>query len=112
MPLAEMPRGVAGLLKCPCNRGGLRVKPVAFVQLPLLLAGIEIGIDVLSRGKLSGEDSHSGWRADGGGVVRLGETHALGCEAIDVRRLNLSAVAAQIGEAHVVDKDLHDIGAV
>ena len=43
------------------------------------------------------------------GIVELGETDALGGEAVEVRRLDLAAVATQIGKAHVISHDEDDV---
>jgi hypothetical protein len=44
-------------------------------------------------------------------AVEIGESQAAGCQPIQVRRFDLSAKAAQIGETHVVRHDQQDIGA-
>jgi hypothetical protein len=44
-----------------------------------------------------------------GGIVELREANAVRREAVDVRRANLRAVAADVGKAHVVRQDEHDI---
>ena len=45
-----------------------------------------------------------------GVVVELRELHPLGGEAVDVRRVDLAAVAADVGPAHVVRHDEEDVG--
>src|SRR5437868_3665439 len=42
-------------------------------------------------------------------VVELAEAHAALRERINVRRVNLTAVASEIGEAHVVGDDEDDV---
>ena len=45
-------------------------------------------------------------------VVELREANAALRERIDVRRGNLAAVAAEVGEAHVIHEDDEDVGAL
>ena len=47
--------------------------------------------------------------AAAGGVVALGEPQAVCRQGIEVRRGDLAAVAAQVGEAHVIDQDHDDV---
>ena len=42
-------------------------------------------------------------------VVELREAHAVRGQAVEVRRADLAAVAAEIREAHVVGEDQHDV---
>ena len=49
-------------------------------------------------------------RAAAGGVVELGEPEPAGGERVQVRRADLAAVAAEVGEAHVVGQDDDDVG--
>ena len=44
-----------------------------------------------------------------GGVVELGEAQTVGREAIEVRRLNLTAVTAEVGKAQIVGEDEDDV---
>src|SRR3954471_22362429 len=44
-------------------------------------------------------------RTAAGRVVELREADALGCELVDVRRRDFTAVALEVGVAHVVDED-------
>ena len=46
--------------------------------------------------------------ATAGRVVKLRETEPAGSERVEVRRLNLAAVTADVGEAHVVTHDDDD----
>ena len=46
-----------------------------------------------------------------GCVVELGETGAVGCELVEVGSLDFTSVAAEIGEAHVVNENDDDVGA-
>ena len=48
-------------------------------------------------------------RAQRGGV-EVGQPHALGGDAVDEGRLDVGAVAAELGEADVVEHDQHDVG--
>ncbi len=49
-------------------------------------------------------------RPAAGGVVHLREAQAAGGQPIEVGRGDLAAVAADVGEAHVVGQDEHDVG--
>jgi hypothetical protein len=49
-------------------------------------------------------------RAATGRVVKLREPQPVGGERIEIRRLDLAAVAAQIAEAHVISENDDDIG--
>ena len=51
-------------------------------------------------------------RAAAGGVVELRIAQAVGRQAIQVGRLDLAAVTADIGKSHVVVEDDQDVGAV
>ena len=49
--------------------------------------------------------------AHGVAGVDLREAHAVGCDAVDVRRLNpFLAVAADVADAEVVGEDENDVG--
>ena len=56
-----------------------------------------------------GEQARAGRRAQGGGV-EVGQPHASGGQGVDHRRVDVGAVAAQLGEAHVVEHDQHHVG--
>jgi hypothetical protein len=49
-------------------------------------------------------------RATARGVVELREAEAVGGECVECGRVDLAAVAAEIGEAHVVGEDDDDVG--
>ena len=57
----------------------------------------------------AGQQGRAGRRAQGGGV-EVGEAQAAGGQGVDVRRGDLRAVAAQVGEAEVVEHDADHIG--
>jgi hypothetical protein len=44
-----------------------------------------------------------------GGVVELGEAQAASGEFVEVGRFDLAAVAAEVGEAHVVGHDEEEV---
>ncbi len=105
VPLAAHVRLVAVALE------RLRDGDAALVQV----AGVALGTRVV------GEDADAGLvrvqagqhrrprRAAARGVVELREAQPVGGEAVEVRRLDLAAVAADVGVAHVVVEDQHDI---
>ena len=57
----------------------------------------------------AGEQAGPGGRADGGGV-EVGEAQTAGGQAVEGGRLDVGAEAPQLGEAHVVEHDEHDVG--
>ena len=57
----------------------------------------------------AGQQGRTG-RAAAGRVVEVAEAQAVGGQAIQVRSSDLAAVAAQVGEAHVVRHDEDDVG--
>ena len=59
----------------------------------------------------AGEDRRPGGAAPGG-VVELGEADAVGGQTVETRGLDLAAVAADVGEPHVVVHDEQDVGSV
>ncbi|MBA7647856.1 hypothetical protein ES703_55635 [subsurface metagenome] len=48
-------------------------------------------------------------RAAAGGVVESGETDSPGGQPVEVGRVDLSPIAAQVGKAHVVGHDQQDV---
>jgi hypothetical protein len=46
------------------------------------------------------------------GVVHARETKAILCQSIEMGRIHLTAVATDIGKAHVVHKDEYDVWAL
>ncbi len=73
------------------------------------VAGNPVG-DVRPRGILAGHDRRAGRRADGAGRIAVGEPHRRRGQAIDVRRLvEVAAGVAEVGPAHVIDQDQHDV---
>jgi len=58
---------------------------------------------------LAGQQRGTGRRAHRHGGV-AGEAQAAGGERVDVRREDLAAEAAEVGEAQVVEQDHHDVG--
>lgn len=76
---------------------------------PLFAPGNPVG-EVKTRGVLTGQDAGTRGRADGTTGVGVGETDALGSEAIDIRRIDETvAVGAQIAPAQVVHQDEQDV---
>jgi hypothetical protein len=59
----------------------------------------------------SGEQRRPGRRAQRGDV-EVGELQAAGGEGVDVRGVDVGAVAAELGEAGVVEQDDHHVGRV
>jgi hypothetical protein len=51
-------------------------------------------------------------RTASGGVVKLGEPQSIGCQFIQVRGMDFTSIAADIGKAHVVSHNNDDIGAI
>ena len=59
----------------------------------------------------AGHQAAAGGRADRGGGVSVGKSHALAGEPVDVGRLvQIGPIAAQIGPAQVVHQDEHEVG--
>lgn len=59
----------------------------------------------------AGDERATGWGADGGIGVEVGELHSLSREAVNVRRPNvLRAIAAEVRVTHVVHEDEDDVG--
>ncbi len=59
----------------------------------------------------AGEECGAGGAA-AGRVVELGEADALGGQLANIGGGHFAAVALEVGEAHVVDEDDDDVGAV
>ena len=57
-----------------------------------------------------GQQRGACWRAEGGGV-EVGVAEASGGEAVDVWSGDFGAIAAEVGETHVVEDDEDDVGA-
>ena len=51
-------------------------------------------------------------RTAAAGVIELGEAEPGSSEPIKLRRLDLAAIAADVGVAHVIGEDHHDVGPV
>jgi len=47
-----------------------------------------------------------------GSVVHARESKAILCQSVEMGRIHLTAVATDIGKAHVVHQDEYDIGAL
>ena len=104
MPLAAMVATVAGGLQVI----GKQARPGLTDALAAAGdAGQGVAVDLL--GVVTGEQGAAGGPA-ASGVIELGEAHAVVGEAVEVRRGDLAAVAAEVGEAQVVGEDQHDIG--
>ena len=74
--------------------------------------GLAIAADGGVAGVLAGHEAAARRRADGAAGVGLGEAHALGGQAVQVRREDvLLAVAAEVAVAEVVGQDEDDVGA-
>jgi len=58
-----------------------------------------------------GEQAGAGWEALGG-VVHVRETKAILCQSVEMGRIHLTAVATDIGKAHVVHQDEYDVWAL
>ena len=83
-----------------------------FVQESLVLGDAVVACHVANAslvGVEAGEEG-SASRAAAGRVVKLSETHSVGCEGIKIGRFDLTSVAADIGVAHVIGHDDNDIG--
>ena len=104
MPLARVIRPVAGRRQqfgqqpCPGRPAGLIPPPHSRHAVTPDRLGV-----------VAGQESPAG-RPAAGGVVALREPQPAVGQPVEVRRLDLTAVAAQIGKAHVVGQDHHDIG--
>src|SRR5947207_12413493 len=57
----------------------------------------------------AGEDAGAGRRAQRGGV-EVGVAEAAAGEGVEVRRVDVGAVTAELGEAHVVEHHEDDVG--
>ena len=75
------------------------------------IAGVVVGQPAGTHrmGVAAGQQRRARRRADGmGGVV--GQAHAASGQGVDVRRVDLGAVTAGVGPAHVVHENDHDVG--
>ena len=68
------------------------------------------GVDAVPRGILAAHQARPGRGAVGTAGVGGRELHARSGQAVQVRRLDLAPVAAQVGVAHVVRHDEDDVG--
>ena len=110
VPLAEGSRCVASGLEYLCNRYGFQGQTVVACRF----AGngaVEFGSEPLL--VLAGQHRRACWRAHGAVAMKIGESQALACQAVDVRReVGLAAIAAEVAVAKVVGKDKDDVRAV
>jgi hypothetical protein len=58
-----------------------------------------------------GEQAGAGWEALGG-VVHVRETKAILCQSVEMGRIHLTAVATDIGKAHVIHENEYDVWAL
>ena len=100
LPLADHHRPVAGRLE---QLGDRRAPAEVFGLVPAIAAVPDLlAVE-------TGEERCPGGAADGV-VVELGEAEAVGGERVDMGGADFAAVAADIGPAHVVGHDQHDVG--
>jgi hypothetical protein len=109
VPLADAERGVALVAQHFGDGGGV----VADVAEHVREAGAEVRHGPHADRVLgaTGEQRRPRGRAQRGDV-EVGELQAAGGEGVDVRRVDVGAVAAELGEAGVVEQDHHDVGRV
>ena len=109
VPLADAERGVARLAQHLGDRGGV----VADVAELVRESGAEVRHGTHPDGVLRapGQQRRSGRRAQRR-HVEVRELQAVGGERVDVRRVDVGAVAAELGEPGVVEQHQHDVGRV
>ena len=104
MPLADDAGAVAGLFQ----HGGERV--AAGLDDQGGVAG-QHARALVAPGVLAGEQGVARRRAGGGRGVRVGETHARGRSAIQIRRVDArGAVATDVAVAEIVGVHVNDVG--
>ena len=109
MPLADGEGGVAVVAQHLGDRGGSGADVAEHVGE----AGAEVGHRAHAGPVLrpSGEQGGTGGGAQGSDV-EVGELQSVARERIDVRRVDLAAVAAELGEPGVVEQHDHDVRGV
>ena len=112
MPLAEMPGGVAGLLKGARQHRRLRIKPLGHAALVVVVPVAQKGGDLPALGILAGRDRRARRRTDRRVHVELLKANALGRHPVDIGGAGiLVAEAGKISPAHIVDEKENDVGA-
>ena len=72
---------------------------------------LAVGADRAMAHVQAGHQRGTGGSADAGAGVGLGEAHALGCHAVEVRRLNqLLPVATDVAHGEVIGEDEDEVG--
>jgi hypothetical protein len=117
VPLAELGRGVAGLLQRLRERDGLRrerrdvVDRAQRAGAPVKAVDAADGVDAGAGAVLAAEQRRARRLAVGAAGVAVREPHSLAGQAVDVRRLVvLAAVGGDVGVAEVVGEDQDDVG--
>ena len=106
MPFAHETRRVAVLLEERGKRCPVRGEDEPGVGW----RGAEGPLDAPALLILSGDEPRACWRAIGAVCIRVGETHALACEPVEVRRMRVfHSVAADVAVPHVVHEDENDV---
>ena len=108
VPLADRVGGIALLPEHIGNRCGVVADQAALRRKAAV--GIGDGRHADSVVVAPGKQGCSRWRAERGRMEIVVDQPAR-CERVDVRRLDLAAVAAEAAEAHVVEEHHEDIGA-
>jgi hypothetical protein len=92
-----MARAITGLPEQARHHDCIWVKPIGHSALAVQFVFREMLMDAVSRGKVASHRRRAARRADRIAHVELLEVDALGCQAIDVRRLKIRmAVTRQI----------------
>ena len=111
VPLAEMTRGIAGVVQHAREQRCLRIEPLGHAARVVLGAVVEEGRDAPALWILARREADARGRTDRRGDVKLFEAQALGGEAIDLGRLRvLVAETGKVAPPHIVDEDHNEIG--
>ena len=104
VPLAHVACVIASLFEHGSN-GDFRGTEV---HVPPLLDG---GDHPATQGRATGEKTGSRGRTDGSRSVKIGEAHAFGSKAVEVRgAYNRVSVARQVSVSEIIGKNENDVG--
>ncbi len=106
VPLARHQRAIARRLQCLGNRDALLVQ-IALIGGITLVAHHEPDARLVG---VQPRQQRCPRRAAASAVVELREANALGREAVEMGGMDLPTIAADVGVAHIVGHDQHDVG--
>ena len=105
VPLAGQAGRVAGGLQRLGDRHAVRIDRARVAARPVVVGeDADAGLVRVQAGEQRGAR-----RAAARSVVELREAYAAACQAIEIRGPDLTAVAADVGEPHVVDENQDDV---